>query len=188
MRNAVYLILILILAACKPALAPANVDAFLQLRSEDMGKTRNILISAAEKHGRLVSSNLQTGPEDRLEVEIAVPAAKLAELLAEIGPAGKLEAEKTTVAADRAEDASLKVLVRVWAPGTAEGFRIPAFRDALFGVANALLGLLYIAVWLSPLIAGFVVYRIWRSRRPPSPPSHSQAQTQPANKPETPLQ
>ena len=187
MRNTVYLILILILAACKPASAPANVDAFLQLRSEDLAKTRTVLISAAEKHGRLVSSNLQTGPEDRLEVEIAVPAAKLGELLADLAPAGKLESEKTAVAADRPEDASLKVLVRVWAPGTAEGFRIPAFRDALFGVANALLGLLYIAVWLSPLIAGFAIYRFWRSRRPPAAPS-SPSQAGPANKPETPAQ
>lgn len=149
-----------------------------------MSRSRTVLISAAEKHGRLVSSSLQTGPEDRLEIEIAVPAAKLGELFADLRTAGKLEAEKTTLAPDRAEDAAVKVLVRVWAPGTAEGFRIPAFRDAFFGVANALLGLLYIAIWLSPLIAGFVVYRIWRSRRPPSPP----AEPLPANKPQMPLQ
>lgn len=172
------------LAACKQAPAPANVDAFLQLRSDDLAKSRSVLISAAERHGKLVSSNLQTGPEDRLEVEIAVPAAKLGELLGDLGPAGKLESEKTSVATDRSED-TLKVLVRVWAPGTAEGFRIPAFRDALYGVANALLGLLYIAVWLSPLIAGYLLYRFWRSRRPPASPS---AQAQPANKPETPTQ
>lgn len=170
MRNAVYLILALTLTACKPAGNPTSADALLELRSEDLNKTRAVVIAAAEKHGKLVSSSLQTGPEDRLEVEISVPASGVTELLADLTAAGRIESEKTLVAPDKPEDAPVKVVIRAWAPGTAEGFRIPAFRDALFGVANALLGLLYISIWLSPLLAGFLAYRFWRSRRPPGGP------------------
>lgn len=170
MRNAVYLILALVLTACKPAGNPTNADALLDLRSEDLNKTRAVVIAAAEKHGKLVSSSLVTGPEDKLEVEIVVPASGVTELLGDLAAAGKIESEKTALGLDKPDDAPVKVVIRAWAPGTAEGFRVPAFRDALFGVANALLGLLYISIWLSPLIAGFLIYRFFRSRRPPDGP------------------
>lgn len=177
MNKSVYLILALLLTACKPVPPPA-ADAVVDLRTADLGRTRASVLASAGKHGRLVTSSLTTGAEDRFEAEIAVRSSDAAALLGELAGAGKVEMEKTTLPQD--PEAQVKVIVRAFGPGTAEGFRIPAFRDAFIGVANAILGLLYIAVWLSPLILGFIVYRIVRKRRPPSQPGSGPG-TAPAN-------
>jgi len=169
-----------ILACGKPVESPtAGTNALLVFYSNDVSASRTTVLNVAQKQGRLLSSSATSGVETEFKARIAVHENKFFETMKDLGPTGRLVSEhtetlprvettdKTGVAPAEKEktDRDFVIEIRVTGPGSQDGLKIPAFREALYGVANAVLSLLYFGIWLSPLILIYVVYRLRRARR-----------------------
>ncbi|MCE9596599.1 MAG: hypothetical protein K8S54_01395 [Spirochaetia bacterium] len=169
----------------------STAQAVLVFTSDDVSASRLALLGIAQKNGRLVQSNSETGAESRFQATIAIPESKFFETMKELSSIGRLKSETTQslpvgptnetipgtpVAPNDRGQVTQKdsqpqigreylIEVHVTGPGQQEGLRIPAFKDAFLGVASALLSLLYIAIWLSPLIVIYIIYRVRKARK-----------------------
>lgn len=167
----------------------SNAQALLVFTSEDVPASRLAVLGVAQRNGRLVQSSSETGTESHYQAVIGVPENKFFDTMKELSSIGKLKSETTQslptpsapkenttpgapigpgpVAAKESPQQMREYLieVRVTGPAQQDGLRIPAFKDAFLGVASALLSLIYISIWLSPLLVLFIIYRIRKARK-----------------------
>ncbi|MBL8021417.1 MAG: hypothetical protein JNM27_17225 [Leptospirales bacterium] len=168
----------------------SNAQALLVFTSEDVPASRLAVLGIAQRNGRLVQSSSDTGTESHYQAVIGVPENKFFDSMKELSSIGKLKSETTqalpatpsvpkenatprvptdpgSVAAKDSPQQMREYLIeiRVTGPAEQDGLRIPAFKDAFLGVASALLSLIYISIWLSPLIVLYIIYRIRKARK-----------------------
>lgn len=168
----------------------STAQALLVFTSDDVPASRLAVLGIAQRNGRLVQSSSESGTESLFKAVIAVPENKFFDTMKELSSIGRLKSETTqalpaisppandpvakaptdqgqVVPRDSLSSPSRDYLIeiRVTGPGQQEGLRIPAFKEAFLGVLSALLSLLYIAIWLSPLIVIYVIYRVRKSRK-----------------------
>ena len=80
----------------------------------------------------------------------------------------------------------INIEVRISGPGSQDGLKIPAFREAIIGVINAILGLLYVFIWISPLALLYGVYRLTRKKKKAPESASLTTANQHGNPPSTP--
>ncbi len=134
--------------------------------------------------GRLVSEKTKAAlpPSDQDASNSAGPPVSGA-------PASQTTPAPGTPGTESAETAKadnksrMMIEVRITGPGAQEGLKIPAFREALIGVINAILGLAYVAIWISPLLILYGLYRLLRKKgkNKPAPPAPAPAANKSGN-------